>query len=108
MAVQGGPDQRVRGSAACIFAVRREPPVWARLQEERLALLESLLRSREEECVQLNSHRLEHLWGRRQAERDRQLRRSRARHTKGEGEAGATPPVWAPVCSMPLPQPYAS
>ena len=49
-------------------------------------MLEQLMRGREVKCAEVNDRRLEYLWGKRQAEKEKQVRHSRANHIKGEGE----------------------
>ena len=55
-----------------------------RIQDERMAVLKRMLKQREADHQALNDKRLEHLWAKRQAEKDRYNRRLRSDHIKGE------------------------
>jgi hypothetical protein len=52
------------------------------LQEERMAVVEAMLRQREADQQALNERRLEQLWSKHRGEGERKLRRLRANHVK--------------------------
>ena len=54
-----------------------------RLQRERLAVIEKLLQQRELDHQVLDDKRLEHLWSKKQVEKERRLRRLHSNHVKG-------------------------